>query len=159
MGMGNDHQPTSRTTKYVTFALGDEAFALSVMQIKEVLRVSEIAPVPGAPGYVLGIINLRGNVVTIIDARRRFGLPVQDIDAASRILIIEHADQVIGIVVDSVTEVVELSAEQIEPAPNVGNDETAKYIVGVASPGDELLIIVDLRKLLSADEWQEVASF
>ncbi len=150
---------TGKISKYVTFMLGEETYALSVMQIKEVLRVGEIAPVPGAPGYVLGIINLRGNVVTVIDARRRFGLEAREVDAAARILIIEHTEQVIGIVVDAVSEVVELSQEQIEPAPNVGNDETAKYIVGVASPSDELLIVVDLGRLLSDDEWQDVGGF
>ncbi len=157
--MTYEDKPVSKMSKYVTFTLGEETFALSVMQIKEVLRVSEIAPVPGAPSYVLGIINLRGNVVTIIDARRRFGLTPREVDATSRILIIENTDQVVGIVVDSVTEVVELTAEQIEPAPNVGNEETAKYIVGVASPSDELLIIVDLNKLLTPEEWQEVIEF
>jgi purine-binding chemotaxis protein CheW len=143
----------------VTFRLKDETYGINVMQVQEVLRVSEIAPVPGAPGYVLGIINLRGNVVTVIDTRTRFGLPTTDLDDASRIVIIEAEEQVVGILVDSVAEVVELRHSEIDSAPNIGNDESARYIQGVASSDDDLLIVVDLNKLLTDEEWSEMASF
>ncbi|MFP4080164.1 MAG: chemotaxis protein CheW [Ectothiorhodospira sp.] len=145
-------------TQYVTFRLADETYAIGVMQVQEVLRVSEIAPVPGAPHYVLGIINLRGNVVTVIDARRRMGLPDKEPDDSSRVVIIEVSGQVIGILVDSVAEVIELAAKDVDPAPNVGNDESSKYIQGVASRDGELTIVVDLNKLLTDEEWAEVAN-
>lgn len=143
----------------VTFHLEAESYGINVMQVQEVLRVSEIAPVPGAPPYVLGIINLRGNVVTVIDTRSRFGLPQGDIDDSSRIVIIESEGQVVGILVDSVAEVVELHASEIDSAPNVGNEESSKYIQGVATRDSDLLIVVDLNKLLSEDEWSEVGMF
>lgn len=143
----------------VTFYLEDESYGINVMQVQEVLRISEIAPVPGAPPYVLGIINLRGNVVTVIDTRSRFGLPQGDIDDSSRIVIIESEDQVVGILVDSVAEVVELRASEIDIAPNVGNEESSKYIQGVATRDNSLLIVVDLNKLLSEDEWGEIGMF
>lgn len=142
--------------QWVTFRLGDEMYGVNVMQVQEVLRVTEIAPVPGAPDYVLGIINLRGNVVTVMDTRKRFGLPLKEPDESTRIVIIEAEDQIVGIVVDSVAEVVYLRASDIETAPEVGNDESSKYIQGVASRDAELLILVDLNKLLSAEEWQEM---
>jgi purine-binding chemotaxis protein CheW len=129
------------------------------MQVQEVLRITEIAPVPGAPGYVLGIINLRGNVVTVIDTRTRFGLPTAEVDDASRIVIIESEQQVVGILVDSVAEVVELRQSEIDQAPSVGNEESARYIQGVASRDEDLLIVVDLNKLLSEEEWSEMATF
>ncbi len=141
----------------VTFRLQDETYGINVMQVQEVLRVSEIAPVPGAPSYVLGIINLRGNVVTVIDTRSRFGLPPTEIDDSSRIVIIESEKQVVGILVDSVAEVVELRASEIDMAPSVGNEESARYIQGVASRNDDLLIVVDLNKLLTEEEWGEVS--
>ena len=144
--------------QWVTFRLDNEKYGIKVMQVQEVLRMTEIAPVPGAPDYVLGIINLRGNVVTVIDSRKRFGLPEKEADDATRIVIIEAENQVVGILVDSVAEVVELRTSEIETAPNVGNDESSKYIQGVSSQGDELLILVDVNKLLSDEEWQEVAS-
>ncbi len=142
----------------VTFRLDDESFGINVMLIQEVLRVTDIAPVPGAPDYVIGIINLRGNVVTVIDTRMRFGLPPRDFDDATRIVIIETENQTVGIVVDSVAEVVDIYSNEIETAPNVGNDETARYIEGVVSRGEELLILVDLNKLLTDDEWAEMNS-
>ncbi len=144
--------------QWVTFHLEGEKYGIKVMQVQEVLRMTEIAPVPGAPHYVLGIINLRGNVVTVIDTRRRFGLPDVDSDDETRIVIIEANNNVVGILVDSVAEVVDLKVSEIETAPNVGNDESSKYIQGVSSRDDELLILVDVNKLLSDEEWQEVAS-
>ena len=143
----------------VTFRLQEEIYGINVMQVQEVLRVSEIAPVPGAPTYVLGIINLRGNVVTVIDTRSRFGLSAKEIDDSSRVVIIESDKQVVGILVDSVAEVVELRTTEIDPAPNVGNEESSRYIQGVASRDDDLLILVDLNKLLTDQEWAEVGMF
>jgi purine-binding chemotaxis protein CheW len=143
----------------VTFRLKDETYGINVMQVQEVLRVSEIAPVPGAPGYVLGIINLRGNVVTVIDTRTRFGLPTTELDDASRIVIIESEQQVVGILVDSVAEVVELRQSEIDTAPSIGSEESSRYIQGVASRDHDLLIVVDLNKLLSDEEWSEMAVF
>lgn len=144
--------------QWVTFFLENEKYGIKVMQVQEVLRITEIAPVPGAPDYVLGIINLRGNVVTVVDSRKRFGLPEKETDDSTRIVIIEAGDTVVGIMVDSVAEVVDLRANDIETAPNVGTDESSKYIQGVSSQGQELLILVDVDKLLSDEEWQEVAS-
>jgi purine-binding chemotaxis protein CheW len=144
-------------TKFVTFRLKDETYGINVMQVQESLRVTEIAPVPGAAVFVLGIINLRGNVVTVIDTRTRFGLPTTGQDDASRIVIIEAEDQVIGILVDSVAEVVELRESEISPAPQTGNKENSRYIQGVVSREDDLLIVIDLNKLLSEEEWSEMA--
>ncbi|GMR16229.1 MAG: chemotaxis protein CheW [Gammaproteobacteria bacterium] len=144
--------------QWVTFHLENEKYGIKVMQVQEVLRMTEIAPVPGAPHYVLGIINLRGNVVTVIDTRKRFGLSDVENNDETRIVIVEANNNVVGILVDSVAEVVDLKISEIETAPNVGNDESSKYIQGVSSRENELLILVDVNKLLSDEEWQEVAS-
>jgi len=145
--------------QWVTFKLDSETYGINVMQVQEVLRYSEIAPVPGAPRYVLGIINLRGNVVTVIDTRQRFGLEPADISDNTRIVIIEAEKQVIGILVDSVAEVVYLKNSEIDEAPNVGNDDSARFIQGVSNREGELLILVDLNQLLSDDEWDELKQF
>ncbi|MGO2353132.1 MAG: chemotaxis protein CheW [Marinomonas foliarum] len=144
--------------QWVTFRLEDEIYGVNVMQVKEVLRYSEIAPVPGAPNFVLGIIHLRGTVVTVIDTCQRFGLPSGEITDATRIMILEVEGHVIGILVDAVSEVVYLRQSEIEPSPNVGNDESSKFIQGVCHKNDILLILVDLDKLLSENEWSEVGS-
>jgi len=138
--------------QWVTYRLGEETYGI------EVLRYTEIAPVPGAPDYVLGIINLRGNVVTVIDTRARFGLPPTEITDNTRIVIIESDEQVVGILVDSVAEVVYLKSSEIDSAPNVGTEESAKFIQGVSNRDGELLILVDLNKLLSDEEWDELSN-
>lgn len=153
-----DDQPEGERTQWVTFSLEDEIYGIDVMRVQEVLPLSEIAPVPGAPPYVLGIINLRGNVVTVIDTRMRFGLPPREPDNASRIVVIEAGDQVAGILVDSVAEVINVSESEVDTAPNVGNEESSRYIHGVVSRGEQLLILVDVDKLLSREEWEEVSS-
>lgn len=155
--MSDNESGNAEHRQCVTFRLNEEIYGINVMLVQEVLRVTEIAPVPGAPNYVIGIINLRGNVVTVIDTRMRFGLPPQDMDDSTRIVIIETDNQTVGIVVDSVSEVVDVYANEIETAPNVGNDETARYIEGVVSRSEELLILVDLNKLLTDDEWADMS--
>ncbi len=154
-----DRSENDPVYQLVTFHLEDETYGINVMHVQEVLRVTEIAPVPGAPPYVLGIINLRGNVVTVIDTRSRFCFPPGDIGEASRIVIIESEMQVVGILVDSVAEVVELQGSEIDSAPNVGNEESSKFIQGVATRDSSLLIVVDLNKLLSEEEWDQVGMF
>ena len=144
--------------QWVTYKLDEETYGINVMQVQEVLRHTEIAPVPGAPDYVLGIINLRGNVVTVIDTRSRFGLSSCDITDNTRIVIIESDDQVVGILVDSVAEVVYLRSSEIDSAPNVGTEESAKFIQGVSNRDGELLILVDLNRLLNDEEWSEITN-
>lgn len=139
----------------VTFCLDNETYGINVMDVQEVLRYTEISRVPGAPSYVLGIINLRGKVVTVMDTRQRFGLKSSDVHDDSRIVIIEAGKQVIGILVDSVSEVVYLRQSEIESPPNVGNDATS-FIHGVSNKNGELLILVDLSRLFSEEEWAEV---
>jgi len=157
--MSDDEFGNADNRQCVTFRLDEEIYGINVMLVQEVLRITDIAPVPGAPNYVIGIINLRGNVVTVIDTRMRFGLPPKEMDDATRIVIIEAENQTVGIVVDSVSEVVDVDSREIETAPNVGNDETARYIEGVVSRSEELLILVDLNKLLSDDEWSDMTGF
>ncbi|WP_295895878.1 chemotaxis protein CheW [uncultured Vibrio sp.] len=150
-------QSNDEVLQWVTFQLEEETYGINVMQVREVLRYTEIAPVPGAPDYVLGIINLRGNVVTVIDTRSRFGLMEGEITDNTRIIVIESERQVIGILVDSVAEVVYLRSSEIDTTPSVGTDESAKFIQGVSNRDGKLLILVDLNKLLSDEEWDEMA--
>ncbi|MCU7939693.1 MAG: chemotaxis protein CheW [gamma proteobacterium symbiont of Bathyaustriella thionipta] len=146
-------------TQWVTFMLDGEKYGIDVMQVREVLRDIEIAPVPGAPSYVLGIINLRGNVVTVIDTRSRFGLQTVEPGQESRIIIIETMDQTLGLLVDSIAEVADILQSQIELTPNVGNDESSRYIQGVHNRDGELLILVSVEKVLNDEEWAEMDMF
>ncbi len=142
--------------QWVTFNLDGETYGINVMQVREVLRYTEIAAVPGAPDYVLGIINLRGNVVTVIDTRQRFGLEPGEITDNTRIVVIEADKHVMGILVDSVAEVVYLRLSEIEKAPSVGNEESSRFIQGVCHKNNELLILIELNKLLTEGEWGDL---
>lgn len=155
----DDNLTVDPLTQWVTFMLDGEKYGINVMQVREVLRDIEIAPVPGAPDYVLGIINLRGNVVTVVDTRSRFGLPTSETNAESRIIIIENQDQTLGLLVDSIAEVADILKSQIEITPNVGNDDSSKYIQGVHSRDGELLILVSVDKVLNDDEWADMDMF
>lgn len=150
-------QDDTAVTQWVTFHLDDETYGINVLQVQEVLPMTDIAPVPGAPPFVMGIINLRGNVVTVLDTRMRFGLPLRETGEGERIMVIEAGDQVAGMLVDSVAEVIEVRQSEVDTAPSVGNDESARYIYGVVSRDDDLLILIDVNKVLTREEWQEVA--
>ena len=145
-----EQKSTDTVSQWVTFRLGDEIYGIDVLQVQEVLRITEISPVPGAPDYVLGIINLRGNVVTVIDARNRFGLPPKESDDASRI-VVDAFEKVVGLLVDNVSEVAYVPNSQIEIGPNVGADDGNKFVSGVSNRDDQLLIMVDLAKLINTE--------
>ena len=144
-------QQESQFNRWVTFRLADEIYGVNVMQVQEVLRVTEVAPVPGAPGSVLGILNLRGNVVTVVDARELFGLPRNDNTDQTRIMIVEINRVIVGMLVDSVAEVVNIHNGDIDAPPSIGNDDRSRYIQGVYSKNGEILILVDLNRLMGPD--------
>jgi purine-binding chemotaxis protein CheW len=144
---------THASQRWVTFQLGGERYAVDVMRVQEVLKPGEIAPVPGAPAHVLGIINLRGNVVTVIDGRTRLALDASSTGDTARIIIIEVGRHVAGMLVDRVAEVMDLASGDIEAAPSVGSDGAADYIQGVATVNGILHILVDLDKLFGGAEW------
>ncbi|MGB2130514.1 MAG: chemotaxis protein CheW, partial [Marinobacterium sp.] len=136
--------------QWATFRVDDELYGIDVMQVKEVLRFSEITPVPGADNSILGIINLRGNVVTVIDTRQMFGLPLVPYDDDTRVIVVEFNEQeVIGLVVDSVDEVINLPHNDVDRAPSVsGDDSTKRFVQGVCYHNDILIILLDLTKML-----------
>ncbi|PHS33529.1 MAG: chemotaxis protein CheW [Methylophaga sp.] len=155
----HDDETSDPILQWVTYQLEGEVYGINVMQVQEVLRITEIAPVPGAPSYVLGIINLRGSVVTVIDTRSRFGLMPKESDDLSRIIIVEVNGNVIGMLVDSVAEVVYLHQSEIDTAPSVSSDDGSRFIQGVCSRENYLLIIVDVDKFLSEEEVADFANF
>ncbi len=137
--------------QWATFQLADELYGINVMQVMEVLRLTEIAPVPGSQHFILGIINLRGNVITVVDTRTLFGLPKADETENSRIIVIELVDQVVGMLVDQVAEVIYLRQSAIERPPNVGSDDTTKFIQGVSYHNDNLITLLDLNRMIDED--------
>lgn len=145
--------------RWVTFRLADEIYGINVMQVQEVLRMTDIAPVPGAPHYVMGIINLRGNVVTVLDTRKLLDLATTEISDSTRIMIIESGKVTVGLLVDSVAEVVNISSNEIDPAPSVGNEEGSRYIQGIYSNDQQILILIDLNKLINEENRDAIGGF
>jgi len=139
------------TQQWVSFMLGDETYAIDVMKVQEILKPVEITPVAGSPSYVLGVINLRGKVVTVIDARSRFKLMQIETTRDTRIILVEAKEQVVGVLVDRVGEVLQVSKMQIESAPSVSSTEETGNIQGVTTRDDVIVKIVDLDKLLAED--------
>ena len=136
----------------VTFSIGSEEFGVDILKVIEIIRTMEITKVPKAPPFVEGVINLRGTVIPIIGLRRRFGLADKPEDADTRIIVIAINGMSVGFVVDSVSEVLRLQANTVEPAPPVVAGVDSDYISGVGKLEDRLLILLDLDKLLSADD-------
>jgi len=136
--------------QWATFRVKQELFGIDVMQVKEVLRIVDITPVPGADNSILGIINVRGNVVTVIDTRRLFILPEVDYNDDTRIIVVELNDkEVIGLVVDSVDEVINLPQNRVDRAPSLNSDESTKrFVQGVCYHNNILIILLDLTKML-----------
>ena len=145
--------------RWVTFRLADESYGINVMQVQEVLRMTDVAPVPGAPHYVMGIINLRGSVVTVLDTRKLLDLSTSDITDTSRIMIIESGKVTVGLLVDSVAEVVNIASSDIDPPPSVGNDEGSRYIQGIYSSEQQILILIDLNKLINEENREAISMF
>lgn len=143
--------------QYITFILDEQTYAVNVMQVREVIKYSKVSLVPGAPAYVHGIINLRGEVITVIDMRQRFGLAATSIQPQTKIMIMQAEDQVLGIMVDNVTEVIELHRGDIEAVPQVGEHGSMEFVDGVCEHNATKIVIIDLNKLLTEAEWQELS--
>jgi len=136
----------------VTFSIGEEEFGVNILQVQEIIRTMEITNVPRAPEFVEGVINLRGKVIPIVDMRSRFGLESKEHDKYTRIIVIEIDMIIVGFVVDSVSEVLRLPANQVQPPPPVVAGMDSDYIDGVGKLEDRLLILLDLDSLLDNEE-------
>jgi len=141
----------------VTFSIGEEEFGVDILKVQEIIRTMEITKVPKAPPFVEGVINLRGNVIPIIDLRKRFGLDTREHDKHTRIIVIEIHNMIVGFVVDAVSEVLRIPANTVEPPPPVVSGLESEYISGVGKLEDRLLILLDLDRLLSGEEKSKLA--
>jgi purine-binding chemotaxis protein CheW len=142
--------------QYLTFLLGKEMFAINILGIKEIIEYGNLTSVPMMPGFIRGVINLRGAVVPVVDLSARFGRAASVVTRRSCIVIIETESegekQDIGVMVDSVSEVLEIPAAEIEPAPSFGVKIRADFINGMGKVKDKFVIILDVVKVLSANE-------
>lgn len=140
----------------VVFRLGNEEYGVPITQVKEINRLTTATKVPKSPVFIEGIINLRGQIIPIIDMKKRFDLPIIEYTGEARVIVIQVGRQIFGIEVDAVSEVLRINTDNIEKAPSIVSGIDARYITGVAKVGERLLILLDLDKLLSEEEKLEL---
>jgi purine-binding chemotaxis protein CheW len=141
--------------KYLTFRLGDEEYGLPVLKVREIIKVMDITRVPQVPPHVLGVINLRGKVIPVIDLRRKFGLADQEYDERTCIIVadvhLSSTKVMMGVVVDSVSEVLNVAGAEIDPTPGFGGQQTVDYVLGLAKVKGTVKILLDLDRVLGSD--------
>jgi purine-binding chemotaxis protein CheW len=152
----NETKTESAITSYLSFRLGDEMFATDVSKVLEILELCPITKVPRAPGYMRGVINLRGKVLPVLDTRLKFGMAVANDDVDTCIIVLNvnldgNALQ-LGALVNSVEEVLELGHEQIEPPPSLGSRFNPEYMVGMVKRDEAFIMILDVDKVFSEEE-------
>ncbi len=148
-------------TQYLTFTLDGEAFATEIAKVREVLEYAQITPVPRSPEYMLGVINLRGNVVPIVDLRLQFGMQTREVDVDTCIIIIEimieGTTTVLGVLADQVQEVIELREEQMEIVPSLGTRVKNEFIHAMGKIDDRFVIVLDMQHVFSAIQLDNVS--
>jgi purine-binding chemotaxis protein CheW len=149
-------QVDARAGKYLTFQLAQEEFGIRVLKVREIMGLQEITAVPQTPGHVKGVINLRGKVVPVIDLRLKFGLPAAEYTQRTCIIVTqvkgESTSVMMGIVVDGVSEVLNLSGTEIEDTPDFGDSAGSQYLLGMAKVKGKVKILLDIDRVLSTQE-------
>jgi purine-binding chemotaxis protein CheW len=151
-----------RGGKYLTFALGSEEYGLEILKVREIIGYMEITAVPETPSYVKGVINLRGQVIPVIDLRTKFAMEIAKVTDETCIIVVEihQAGRKFstGIVVDHVQEVLDIDTENIEPAPQFGSTVNTDFILGMGKVEESVKILLDIDKVLCSDELQSIDS-
>ncbi len=142
--------------KFLTFALEKEEYGVEILKVKEIIGLMDITTVPQTPEYMKGVINLRGKVIPVIDLRLKFSMPETEHTEETCIIVVEVGVSLIGIVVDSVSEVMYIKAEDIEDAPSFGQEIDTKFIMGLGKTKEKIIILLDIEKVLSSEELEIV---
>ncbi|MFK7759279.1 MAG: chemotaxis protein CheW [Phycisphaerales bacterium] len=142
--------------RLVSFNVGNEQFAVDILSVQEINRMMELTEVPQSPPGVCGVINLRGQIVPVLDLRTRLGLEKTPYSEASRIIVVEVRSTTVGFIVDEVHEVLKIERSTVEPTPEITTQAQSKYILGVAKLDNSLLMLLDLNELMSVETLNEV---
>lgn len=143
--------------KYLTFLLANEEYGLEILKVREIIGVMDITQVPQTPDSVEGVINLRGKVIPVIDLRVKFGLPRTEYNDQTCTIVVD-VGMLMGIIVDTVQEVHDIPASDIEPAPKLGGSVNTSFILGMGKVNEDVKILLDIDKVLTSDELVELAS-
>jgi len=147
--------------KYLTFALGPEEYGLEILKVREIIGYMDITAVPQTPHHVKGVINLRGQVIPVIDLRAKFGMETTDVTEQTCIIVVEtsqgHRKFSTGIVVDRVQEVLDIAGEDIEEAPQFGSSVNTDFILGMGKIGESVKILLDIDRVLAGTDFQNLS--
>lgn len=148
----NDEEEAADTqlAKFLTFVLGLETYALDIRHVREIIGMQKITTVPDVPAYIKGVINLRGKVIPVMDVRIRFRLPLREYDDRTCIIVIHVREWSVGLVVDRVSEVLDIPPHQIEPPPRVGGATSARFLEGMGKVGDQVRLVLNAEELLGS---------
>lgn len=149
---GAANVPGSRLRQIVTFLLAGQEFGVDIMRVQEIIRCQEVAHLPQLPAFIAGVIDLRGKVIPVIDLRQRFETVSTGHTGLTRIIVVNVDAETIGVIVDAVSAVIRLAAEQIEPPPPVVAGIGNQYLLGIGKVAGRLIVLLDLDRLLSAKE-------
>ena len=158
--MGPMMAPIAQATKaleFLAFTLGEEEYGIDIQKVQELRGYDTVTRIANAPEHIKGVVNLRGIIVPIIDMRIKFNLGAPTYDQFTVVIILNIASRVMGMVVDSVSDVITLSPEQIKPAPAMGSVLDTDYLIGLGTLDDRMLILVDIDKLMSSSEMGLIA--
>jgi purine-binding chemotaxis protein CheW len=151
---------SSLTGKYLTVVLDSEAYGIAVLKVREIIRMQKITPVPQMPGFVKGVINLRGRVIPVVDLRVKFGLKAEFAERTCIVVVQVKllSDQIVqmGLIVDSVEEVVTLTAEEIEPTPDFGTKVDTTYLLGMAKVKGQVKTLLDIDRVVAPETVQAI---
>ena len=153
-----DDDEDTQKDKYLTFHLAGEEYGIDIVFVTEIIGIQKITEVPEMPVFIKGVINLRGKVIPIMDIRSKFKFESRDYDDRTCIIVVDITGTAIGLVVDEVSEVVDIPAEQIEPPPTTGQGTSVRYLKGMGKIGDTVKILLNVEKLLYEEELEQVVA-
>ena len=145
-------QRDASANEFLTFRLGEEEYGIEILKVQEIRGYEAVTAIANAPAFIKGVINLRGIIVPIVDMRIKFGFKKVEYNQFTVVIILNVAGRVVGVVVDSVSDVVTLGAGQIRPAPDLGTTLNTSYITGLGTIDNRMLILVDIQKLMSSED-------
>ncbi|KGM51534.1 hypothetical protein N792_10425 [Lysobacter concretionis Ko07 = DSM 16239] len=145
-------------SEFLTFALGEEEYGVDILKVQEIRGYDAVTRLPDAPDYIKGVINLRGTIVPVIDMRLKFRLATADYTAVTVMIVLNVSDRIVGIVVDSVSDVIRLGGDQIRPVPELGATIDRQFLTGIGTLDERMLILLDIERLMTSTEMGLVAA-
>lgn len=143
---------TANIRQYLSFALGAEEYGVEILKVQEIKGYSGITPIPNTPSHVRGVMNLRGTVIPVVDLRAKFGMEAREYTKFTVIIVVTVGTRIMGLVVDGVSDVLEIAETEIRPAPDFGARADTRFITGMAALGERLVVLLDINTLLSEQE-------